>query len=132
METREQVLQLLKQELQFVESGGYRSAPRSPWRPRYIFEESPSCPNFGDRSRSTTCDECWLMEFVPVNLRPEQVPCRFVALTHDGVTVDSLYRHASVEESEEALRHWLESQIRQIEAEVTAIRQQKAMKRLSA
>ena len=132
MKPREEVLRLLRQELQFVESGGYRSSPRSSWRARYLLEESPSCPNSSDRARSTSCDECWLMEFVPPDLRAEQVPCRFVSLTHDGVTVDSLYRHATLEESEEALRNWLQSQIRQVEVEINSLPQQKAMKMLVA
>lgn len=132
MKPREEIRQLLKHELQFVESGGYRTSPRSPWRTRYLLEESPSCPNFNDRARSTACDECWLMEFVPPDLRAEQVPCRFVSLTHDGVTVDSLYRHASLEESEEALRTWLQRQIRQVEAEINSHCDQQAMKLLMA
>ena len=44
--SRQSLLELLKTELEFVVSGGYRRSARSPWRPPYIFEESPSCPNF--------------------------------------------------------------------------------------
>jgi hypothetical protein len=45
------MLELLKFELKFVEDGGYGRSPRTPWRPPYIFEDSPSCPNLGDSAR---------------------------------------------------------------------------------
>jgi hypothetical protein len=87
--SRQAVLELLKTELEFVTSGGYSRSDRSPWRPPYVFEESPSCPNFSDRARPHRCEDCWLMEFVPPESRDEQVPCRFVQLTADGITIDS-------------------------------------------
>jgi hypothetical protein len=96
---RQNVLQLLKAELQFVESGGYQRSERSPWRPPYVFEESPSCPNYSDRSRSHHCADCWLMQFVAPDLRDEQVPCRFIQLTPEGITIDSLYRYGSTAET---------------------------------
>jgi hypothetical protein len=117
--SRLNILQLLKAELQFVESGGYRRSERSPWRPPYVFEESPSCPNYSDRSRPHLCADCWLIQFVTPDLRDEQVPCRFVQLTPEGVTIDSLYRYGSTSETEEALSRWLRERIREIEGELT-------------
>ena len=118
--SRENVLELLKKELAFLESGGYRRSPAFPWRARYIFEESPSCPNFSDRARSHRCVDCWLMEFVPPALQTEKVPCRFVQLAPGGVTVDSLYRCSTPGETEETLRHWLQERIYEMEAQVSA------------
>lgn len=115
---RETTLQLLKKELEFVNNGGYRFARRATWRPAYVFEDSPSCPNFSDRARPHPCDQCWLMAFVPPELRSEQVPCRFVELARNGVTVDSLYRYGTAAESEEALRNWLNDRILQLEQEL--------------
>lgn len=115
---RQNMLQLLKAELDFVERGGYRRSERSPWRPPYVFEESPSCPNYSDRSRPHQCSDCWLMEFVTPDLRAEQVPCRFVRLTGDGVTIDSLYRYGSIDETEETLSSWLRQRIRETEEEI--------------
>lgn len=112
------VLELLKKELAFLDSGGYKHSPHSSWRAAYIFEESPSCPNFSDRTRPHLCENCWLMEFVVPELRSEQVPCRFVQLAANGLTVDSLYRCGTVAESEETLRHWLQERIRQIEEQI--------------
>ncbi len=123
MENKSQVLKLLKQELTFLEKGGYKRSPGRPWRAPYIFEESPSCPNHSDRTRQQRCKDCWLMQFVPSDLHTEQVPCRFVPLTPDGVTVDSLYRWGTPEESEEALRNWLRRCISDLEAELLDARQ---------
>ena len=114
---RQTMLNRLKTELEFVKGGGYRRSPRSPWRAPYIFEESPACPNFFDRTRSLPCQECWLIEFVPPALRDEQVPCRFVDLG-GGVTVDSLYRCGTPAETEEILTKWLHARIREIEVEL--------------
>ena len=86
---RQTVLQLLKNELEFLDKGGYKHNPRSPWRAPYIFEDSPSCPNSSDRARPHLCEECWLMQFVAPELQEEQIPCRFVDLTENGVTVTS-------------------------------------------
>jgi len=120
---RETVLQLLRNELEFLESGGYKHSPRSPWRAAYIFEESPSCPNFSDRAQPHRCEDCWLMEFVAPESREEQVPCRFVELAASGVTVDSLYRCGTPAESEETLRRWLRERIRELEAQLQAARE---------
>jgi hypothetical protein len=116
---RQNLLERLRRELQFVNNGGYRQYPRSMWRAPYIFEDSPSCPNSSDPARSHSCEECWLIEFVPHDLREEQVPCRFVDLTGNGVTVDSLYRCGTPLESEEALRNWLELRIHELESELS-------------
>ena len=62
------------------------------------------------------------MQFVPSDLQVEQIPCRFVPLTADGITVDSLYRCGTSAESEEALRKWLQQQIRKIEGELSSAR----------
>jgi hypothetical protein len=117
------VLNLLRRELEFLEKGGYRRSPRLPWRAPYIFEESPSCPNYSDRTRQQRCQDCWFMQFVPRDLHTEQVPCRFVPLTADGITVDSLYRFGSGAETEETLRTWLRRRIQAIEGELLDARE---------
>lgn len=110
-----ELLKRLQAELEFLEKGGYRNS-HAGWRAPYIFEESPSCPNFADRSRPHRCSECWLIQFVPPDLRDEQVPCRFVQLAANGVTVDSLYRYGSPAETEAALRAWLQQRIHELES----------------
>lgn len=57
------------------------------------------------------------MEFVPADLRDEQVPCRFVRLGN-GLSVDALYRCGTSAEMEGVLTGWLERRIHEIEFEL--------------
>ena len=57
LEQERDTLELLKFELKFLEDGGYGRSPRTPWRPPYIFEDSPSCPNLGDPARTQRAEE---------------------------------------------------------------------------
>ena len=109
------MLELLKFELKFVEDGGYGRSPRTPWRPPYIFEDSPSCPNLGDSARTHPCSECRLIKFVPRELQGESSPCRFIPLNDKGETIDYFYRCGTQIELEEALTDWLRGEIAQIE-----------------
>ena len=109
-----QMLELLKFELKFVEDGGYGRSPHTPWRPPYIFEDSPSCPNLGDPTRTHPCSECRLLEFVTCELRGESRPCRFIPLDQEGKTIDYFYRCGTQTELEEALAGWLRGQIEEI------------------
>ena len=104
-------LQVLRNELQFVQKGGYR-APLV-WRAPLIFEDSPTCP----KERCSTCPDsnCVLMSFVPKECRSEAVPCRHIPLDEIGETVDSLYRTGTNEEIEQTLQSWLLKNIRQLE-----------------
>ena len=131
-ENRRNVLGLLKEELAFLDRGGYRRSPSFPWRARYIFEESPSCPNFTDRTRPHRCLDCWLMEFVAPDLRAEQVPCRFVELAPNGLTVDSLYRCGTLAEAEQALRQWLHQRIREMETNLQTTSELETTRKLKA
>ena len=49
MQNRQQLAAILKAELAFLERGGYRRGPRYPWRPNFVFEDSPTCINFQDK-----------------------------------------------------------------------------------
>jgi hypothetical protein len=108
-----ETLQFLKQELAFVDRGGYGGT--MPWRPVSIFLDSPSCPNRLDADRSTPCPMCWLYQFVPAAFRDEPRPCHFLALNNEGESVDSMTRQYSPQEVEEALRKWLVAEIQKLE-----------------
>jgi hypothetical protein len=122
-----EMLELLKFELKFVEDGGYGRSPRTPWRPPYIFEDSPSCPNLGDPARPHPCSECRLIKFVPSELQSENSPCRFIPLKEKGETIDYFYRCGTQLEMEEALAGWLRSQITRIEERLGEIDSATAM-----
>ena len=63
------------------------------------------------------------MQFVTPELQAEQIPCRFVDLSGNGVTVDSLYRCGTPVESEEALRTWLQRRIHELESQLSEVEQ---------
>ena len=58
-----------------------------------------------------------LEQFVPAGQQKESIPCRFIRLTEEGLTVEHLYRTGSQAEMEEALAKWLRTQIQKIERE---------------
>ena len=104
-------LRFLKNELKFVQKGGYR-APLG-WRAPLIFEDSPTCP----KARCSACPEvnCVLLSFVPEECLYEPVPCRHIPLNELGETLDSLYRTGTNDEIEQALQSWLLDNILQLE-----------------
>lgn len=115
MENRQKLTQILRAELAFLEGGGYRRRPRYPWRPNFVFEDSPTCINYKGKEERKSCHECPLMEFVPEDRRDTQFPCRHIRLTERGDTVNSLYEWGTEEELETALDSWLSHTIQELE-----------------
>jgi hypothetical protein len=114
------LLEVLKFELEFLEQGGYGRLPREAWRPRFIFEDSPTCMNFNSKDREP-CSECLLMQFVPEEARKHQTPCIHIPLSLSGDTLESLYRTGTQQEIEAALGDWLRTTIHRLEAEKTPV-----------
>jgi len=115
MQDNRNVLQVLQAEFAFLERGGYRRIPRYPWRPNFIFEDSPTCINFARRGERRPCADCLLIDFVPENRRASQFPCRHIPLTPRGDTINSFYEWGTEEELEAALREWLLETIKELE-----------------
>ena len=115
---RSELLGLLKAEMVFLQEGGYRLSSRTPWKAPLIFEDSPTCLNFGQPARPNPCAKCVLMRFVPLRRRTARVPCRYIPLNAAGETVDGLYRYASQEEMEQAVAGWLEGAIQRLEGDL--------------
>jgi hypothetical protein len=101
------LLAVLKAELRFLESGGYGHSPETPQRPRFIFEDSPTCLNHRRRAHPSPCSECILMQFVPADCCDEEIPCRHIPLNNEGFTLDTYYRLGTHEEAEIAAASWL-------------------------
>jgi hypothetical protein len=91
------VLEVLKAELDFIRKGRYGRAGRTPWLPSSIFQDSPTCLNFGDPDRSDPCGECLLTALVPKDRLSETVPCHHIPLNPEGETVHYLERNESRE-----------------------------------
>jgi hypothetical protein len=111
------LLDVLKFELNFIEKGGYGRSPREPWRPQFVFEDSPTCMNYDSKQDPTPCTECVLMHLVPPESRELPVPCRQIRFNTAGETLDSLYRYADQREIEEEVHTWLRAEIARIENE---------------
>src|SRR5437588_11290226 len=84
------LLELLKQELSFIEEGGYGRSVRTPWLPKSVFQDSLSCLNYGYPYRAHPCSECHLLEFVGSLDRSQPVPCHFILLHETGKTIEDL------------------------------------------
>jgi hypothetical protein len=109
------LLEVLKGELAFLDGGGYRARRRYPWRPSFVFQDSPTCLNFKNREEQRPCTKCHLIDLVPEDRREARFPCRHILLTPRGETVNSFYEWGTEEELETALRAWLERTIREME-----------------
>jgi len=108
-----EVLALLRQELAFLDRGGY-GGERS-WKPLSIFLDSPSCPNRLDVERRTPCAQCWLSLFVPDHLSQDLPSCHFIPLDHKGESIRTIGREHSPAEVQAKLKGWLEAEIRHLE-----------------
>ncbi len=111
------LLDVLKFELDFVESGGYGRSVHTPQKPTSIFQDSITCINFGDPKRTRPCEECLLMQFVPEEHRKESVPCHHIPLNERGESVEDLEARDNQQKLEESLAAWLRASIRQLESE---------------
>jgi hypothetical protein len=109
------LLEVLKMELAFLEAGGYGRAPREPWRPQCVFEDSPTCMNYESKTNPESCGDCILTGLVPPDSRSAKFPCRLIPLTASGETLDSLYRYGDEYEIEETVRNWLHKTIARLE-----------------
>lgn len=111
------LMDVLKFELNFLEKGGYGRSPREPWRPQFIFEDSPTCMNYDCKENPAPCSDCVLMHWIPPESREEKIPCRHIPLGPSGETLDYLYRWGDQQEIEEAVRNWLRATIARLEEE---------------
>jgi hypothetical protein len=113
------LLDVLKAELNFLEKGGYRNTARVPWRPQFIFQDSPTCLNFDPTQPPRPCADCILIQLVPEDSRSKKIPCRYIPLTERGETIESFYHTGTEEELEAAMRRWLRTTIERLEREKT-------------
>jgi|ERR1700690_684706 hypothetical protein len=111
------LLDVLRFELNYLESGGYTRSLRAPWRALLIFEDSPACPNFESQEHRVPCSECTLIQLVPLDARKKSIPCRQIQLTPEGETLESLYSTGTLQEIEAAVGAWLRATIRSLETE---------------
>lgn len=111
------ILAILKDELDFIEKGGYGRSVRTPWHDKSTFQDSLSCINYGYPYRAHPCNECHLLSFVSPEHRTEEVPCHFIPLNTDGETIEVLEQQDNQAKLEREVKAWLRARIKEIEEE---------------
>jgi hypothetical protein len=111
------ILELLKDELDFIEKGGYGRSVRTPWQSKSAFQDSLTCINYGYPYRAHPCNECHLLDFVSPEHRTESVPCHFIPLNTDGDTIEDLELQDNEAKLEREVSAWLRARIKEIEEE---------------
>lgn len=114
------ILELFREELDFIEKGGYGRSVRTPWKPTSAFQDSLTCINFGYPYRAHPCGECHLIDFVPAEKRVEAIPCHHIPLDQTGETVETLEAEENQQKMEGAIKVWLRKRIKEIEEERAA------------
>lgn len=109
------ILELLKEELAFIEQGGYGRSVRTPWLPRSAFQDSLTCINYADPTHTHPCDDCHLIDFVDREKRDEQVPCHYIPLNEAGETIEDLEARDNQAHLESTLKLWMRAKIKEIE-----------------
>lgn len=109
------LLSLLKDELGFIEQGGYGRSVRTPWQEKSAFQDSLTCINYGYPYRAHPCAECHLIEFVAPADRKHDVPCHYIPLNADGETIEKLEVDDNQHKLEAEMKHWLKRKIKEIE-----------------
>jgi len=108
------MLELLEQELDFMEKGGYGRSVRTPWLPKSIFQDSLSCLNYAHPKRIRPCSECALLDFVPPEHQSDAVPCHHIPLDAAGDTIEELAGD-NESKSELLVKEWLRARIHELQ-----------------
>ena len=109
------ILELLKEELAFVEQGGYGRSVRTPWLPKSAFQDSLACINYADPNHSHPCSDCHLVDFVAEGQQSEKIPCHFIPLNEAGETIEDLEAQDNQAKLETTLKQWMRTKIKEIE-----------------
>lgn len=109
------ILEVFKEELAFIEQGGYGRSVKTPWKATSVFQDSLSCLNYGYPYKAHPCSECMLMAFVPPEAQATVVPCHHIPLTEAGETINELELEDNQLKLEESVKDWLRARIREIE-----------------
>lgn len=111
------ILDLLKEELDFIEKGGYGRSVRTPWQPKSAFQDSLICINYGYPYRAHPCNECHLLDFVPPEQHSADIPCHQIPLNAQGATIEDLEAADNQPRMEATVKQWLKARIAEIEEE---------------
>lgn len=116
MKDERKLLSVLRAELAFLESDGYRDTPSAHWRIPLLFQDSPTCLNFDRTKQPHPCTDCVMTSLVPSDCLGERFPCRHIPLDNSGFSIDTYSRLGTFEEGEAALKAWLRKKIQELES----------------
>jgi hypothetical protein len=111
------ILELLKDELDFIEKGGYRRSIHTPWKPTSTFQDSLTCINYGYPYRAHPCNECHLLDFVSPEHHGTEIPCHYIPLNEAGETIEALEAMDNEAQVERKVSDWLRARIDELEKE---------------
>jgi hypothetical protein len=109
------ILEILQEELDFIEKGGYGRSVRTPWLEKSIFQDSLSCLNYGYPYRAHPCNECNLIDLVAPESQTAPIPCHCIPLNEAGETIEDLESADDQQRLEKTLKRWLGTKIADIE-----------------
>ena len=117
------VLELLNDELSFMEKGGYGRSVRTPWQSKSALQESLTCLNYGYPYRAHPCSECHLIDFVAPENQSAEIPCHCIPLNEAGTTIEDLENEDNQAKLEKTLKLWLQTKVSEIEGQRASQRQ---------
>ena len=123
MSNEQDILEILKSELEFIEKGGYGALAKQDVQSSTtttMFADSSTCLNYGYPYRVQPCGECPLMEFVPEEERVSAMPCHHIPLDSSGRTVEEMEQVGNRGVLQEAVKVWLQQTISRIESQRSA------------
>ena len=123
MSNEQDILEILKSELEFIEKGGYGATGKQDvpaTATTTMFADSSTCLNYGYPYRVQPCGECPLMEFVPEEDRVSAMPCHHIPLDSSGRTVEEMEQVGNRGVLQEAVKVWLQQTISRIESQRSA------------
>ncbi len=123
MSNEQDILEILKGELEFIEKGGYGAVGKrgvQATATTEMFADSPICLNYGYPYRVHPCGGCPLMEFVPEGDRVSAMPCYHIPLDSAGHTLEEMEIIGNLAAMQEVVKVWLQNTIRRIESQRSA------------
>ena len=111
------IIEVLQEELSFIEKGGYGRSVRTPWLAKSIFQDSLTCLNYGYPYHAHPCVECHLLDFVAIEDRSKTVPCHYITLDQRGHTIEELESEGNELRVQTLVGEWLRTQIKRIQTE---------------
>lgn len=116
---KDEMIQQLKFEIEMIEKGRYFPSVNEPHKDPEIFRDTITCLNVDLPEKVHPCSDCFLSEFVPLELRDSGGDlCHKIPLNEKGDTIESLKGADDPYRLQETVLGWLKSTVARLEQEV--------------